>query len=165
LEKDPPSIAKPDAFKSMQRAARRLTQSIGYFGAGTVEYLYNAATDGFFFLELNPRLQVEHPAVIKGITGFNLPTTQLQVAMGIPLYNTPEIRRSFGRDMYGTSRIDFMTEDYQPIESHIIAARITAENPQICYVQRSMPCSSCPDCRQLRSGACDRPQHANLHWY
>ena len=36
----------------------RLTKSIGYIGAGTVEYLYNAATDDFFFLELNPRLQV-----------------------------------------------------------------------------------------------------------
>jgi hypothetical protein len=42
----------------MELAAQRLTSSIGYIGAGTVEYLYNAATDKFFFLELNPRLQV-----------------------------------------------------------------------------------------------------------
>mmetsp|Transcript_69508 Transcript_69508/g.77743 ORF Transcript_69508/g.77743 Transcript_69508/m.77743 type:complete len:2082 (-) Transcript_69508:1966-8211(-) len=129
FEEGPPSIAKPETFKEMQLAAQRLTQSIGYVGAGTVEYLYNAATDDFFFLELNPRLQVEHP-VTEGISGVNLPATQLQVAMGIPLYNIPEIRRFYGKeDMYGTSKIDFLEEAYKPVDSHIIAARITAENP------------------------------------
>lgn len=129
FEEGPPTIAKPDTFKEMQRAAQRLTQTIGYVGAGTVEYLYNAATDKYFFLELNPRLQVEHP-VTEGITGVNMPATQLQVAMGIPLYNIPEVRRLYGRaDMYGTDKIDFMEEDYMPIDCHVIAARITAENP------------------------------------
>lgn len=129
FEEGPPTIAKPASFLEMQRAAQRLTQQIGYIGAGTVEYLYNAATDKFFFLELNPRLQVEHP-VTEGITGVNLPATQLQVAMGIPLHNIPEIRRFYGReDIYGTDKIDFMTEEYAPIDSHVIAARITAENP------------------------------------
>lgn len=129
FEEGPPTIAKPETFKEMQKAAQRLTQSIGYIGAGTVEYLYNAATDNFFFLELNPRLQVEHP-VTEGITNINVPATQLQVAMGIPLYSIPEIRRFYEReDMYGTDPIDFMNEEYRKIDSHIIAARITAENP------------------------------------
>jgi len=129
FEEGPPTIARPESFKEMQRAAQRLTQSIGYVGAGTVEYLYNAATDDFFFLELNPRLQVEHP-VTEGITGVNMPATQLQVAMGIPLYNIPQIRNLYGKeDIYGLDKIDFMTEDYMPIDSHVIAARITAENP------------------------------------
>jgi acetyl-CoA carboxylase/biotin carboxylase 1 len=129
FEEGPPTIAKPDSFLEMQRAAQRLTQQIGYVGAGTVEYLYNAATDKFYFLELNPRLQVEHP-VTEGITGVNMPATQLQVAMGIPLHNIPEIRRFYGRkDIYGTDKIDFMTESYSDIDSHVIAARITAENP------------------------------------
>jgi acetyl-CoA carboxylase/biotin carboxylase 1 len=128
FEEGPPTIVKPETFKEMQRAAQRLTQNIGYIGAGTVEYLYNADTDDFFFLELNPRLQVEHP-VTEGISGINMPATQLQVAMGIPLYNIPEVRRFFGRDMYGTDKIDFMEEWYKPIDSHVIAARITAENP------------------------------------
>lgn len=129
FEEGPPSIAKPDTFKEMQRAAQRLTQSIGYIGAGTVEYLYNADTDDFFFLELNPRLQVEHP-VTEGITGCNLPATQLQVVMGIPLFNIPEVRRLYGKpDMYGTDPIDFLEEDYKELDSHVIAARITAENP------------------------------------
>jgi acetyl-CoA carboxylase/biotin carboxylase 1 len=128
FEEGPPTIAKPETFRKMEKAAQRLTQNIGYQGAGTVEYLYNADTDAFFFLELNPRLQVEHP-VTEGITGVNMPATQLQVAMGIPLYNIPEIRRFYGRDLYGTDKIDFMEEEYQPIETHVIAARITAENP------------------------------------
>jgi acetyl-CoA carboxylase/biotin carboxylase 1 len=129
FEEGPPAIVRPETFKEMQRAAQRLTQSIGYVGAGTVEYLYNAATDDFFFLELNPRLQVEHP-VTEGISGVNVPATQLQVAMGIPLYNIPEVRRFYGKeDMYGNDKIDFMEEWYKPIDSHVIAARITAENP------------------------------------
>lgn len=128
FEEGPPIIARPETFKKMEKAAQRLTQTIGYIGAGTVEYLYNADTDAFFFLELNPRLQVEHP-VTEGVTGVNLPATQLQVAMGIPLYSIPDIRKFYGREMYGTDPIDFMTEDYMPIDCHILAARITAENP------------------------------------
>jgi len=129
FEEGSPTICPKDTFREMERAAQRLTQSIGYVGAGTVEYLYNAETNKYFFLELNPRLQVEHP-VTEGITGVNLPATQLQVAMGIPLNAIPEIRRFMGReDIYGDDKIDFMKEEYQPITKHVIAARLTAENP------------------------------------
>lgn len=72
--------------------------------------------------------QVEHP-VTEGITGANVPATQLQVAMGIPLYNIPEVRLLYGKDPEEQIPIDFMTEDYLPITRHVIAARITAENP------------------------------------
>ena len=113
----------------MEKAAQRLTQSIGYIGAGTVEFLYNADENKYYFLELNPRLQVEHP-VTEGISGVNLPATQLQCAMGIPLYNIPEVRRFYGKeDLYANDPIDFIEEDYAPINTHVIAARITAENP------------------------------------
>lgn len=128
FEEGPPVIAPRDTFREMERAAQRLTKSIGYQGAGTVEYLYNADTGKYFFLELNPRLQVEHP-VTEGITGVNLPATQLQVAMGIPLPSIPDVRKLYGRDMYGDSHIDFLEEDYKDIDTHVIAARITAENP------------------------------------
>mmetsp|Transcript_57673 Transcript_57673/g.67324 ORF Transcript_57673/g.67324 Transcript_57673/m.67324 type:complete len:2093 (-) Transcript_57673:220-6498(-) len=129
FEEGPPIIAPPETFRQMERAAQRLTQNIGYVGAGTVEYLFNADTGKFFFLELNPRLQVEHP-VTEGITGVNLPSTQLQVAMGIPLYNIPDIRKLYGKDdIYGTSPIDFLEEEYKDIDTHVVAARITAENP------------------------------------
>jgi len=129
FEEGPPAIVPKDTFHEMELAAQRLTQSIGYQGAGTVEYLYNADTNSYFFLELNPRLQVEHP-VTEGITGVNLPATQLQVAMGIPLYEIPQVRQLYDKpDTYGTEKIDFLAERYRDIDSHVIAARITAENP------------------------------------
>jgi len=128
FEEGPPIIADPEVFREMELAAMRLTQSIGYVGAGTVEYLYNAASKKFFFLELNPRLQVEHP-VTEGITDVNVPATQLQVAMGIPLDRIPDIRRFYNVDPEGSSRIDFFNSRYTLPKRHVIAARITAENP------------------------------------
>ena len=128
FEEGPPTIAPKDVFRQMELSAQRLTQSIGYIGAGTVEYLFNAASNKYFFLELNPRLQVEHP-VTEGITGVNLPSVQLQVAMGIALYRIPEIREFYGEDPVGAEPIDFMLQDYCYPKNHVIAARITAENP------------------------------------
>jgi carbamoylphosphate synthase large subunit len=67
FEEAPPRVVPPRTFREMEKNAQKLTQSIGYQGAGTVEYLYNADEDKFYFLELNPRLQVEHP-VTESIT-------------------------------------------------------------------------------------------------
>lgn len=128
FEEGPPTIAKKEVFHEMERAAMRLTALVGYRGAGTVEYLYSPETHAFCFLELNPRLQVEHP-VTESITGVNMPATQLQIAMGLPLYNIPDIRRFYGMDPTQNSPIDFFAVDYPPITSHCCASRITAENP------------------------------------
>eukprot|EP00597_Dinobryon_sp_UTEXLB2267_P000919 CAMPEP_0170061150 /NCGR_PEP_ID=MMETSP0019_2-20121128/2827_1 /TAXON_ID=98059 /ORGANISM="Dinobryon sp., Strain UTEXLB2267" /LENGTH=2072 /DNA_ID=CAMNT_0010266911 /DNA_START=9 /DNA_END=6227 /DNA_ORIENTATION=+ len=128
FEEGPPVIAPKEVFRQMELSAQRLTQSIGYIGAGTIEYLFNAATNKYFFLELNPRLQVEHP-VTEGITGVNLPSVQLQVAMGIALYRIPEIREFFGENPISAEPIDFMKQEYRYPTNHVIAARITAENP------------------------------------
>ncbi|GHP11480.1 carboxyl transferase domain [Pycnococcus provasolii] len=128
FEEGPPTVAPREIFREMEKAAQRLTQNIGYIGAGTVEYLFNAATGNFFFLELNPRLQVEHP-VTEGLTGVNLPSIQLQVAMGIPLDRIPDVRRLYARDEDGDDKIDFMEDEYVLPERHVLAARITAENP------------------------------------
>lgn len=110
-------------YSQMELASQRLTQSIGYSGAGTVEYLYNVDSKNFFFLELNPRLQVEHP-VTEGITGINLPAAQLLVAMGIPLFRIPDIRKFWNRNPDGSDKIDFSNEQYKKIEEHIIAVKI-----------------------------------------
>lgn len=134
LEEGPPVAAKPDVWKQMEHAAIRLAKEVGYVNAGTVEYLYDD-NDKFFFLELNPRLQVEHP-VTEMITGTNVPACQIQIAMGIPLYRIPDIRRFYGcEDLYADEVIDFEDEyrENGTVKSitrgHTIAARITAENP------------------------------------
>lgn len=68
----------------MSQCAVKLAKMVGYVSAGTVEYLYSQ--DGsFYFLELNPRLQVEHPCT-EMVADVNLPAAQLQVSAenGIP---------------------------------------------------------------------------------
>ena len=77
-------------------SAVRLAKKVKYSGVGTVEYLYNITTGVYSFLEVNPRLQVEHP-VTETITGVNLPAVQLQIAMGIPLHKMPHIRKFYGQ--------------------------------------------------------------------
>mmetsp|Transcript_14117 Transcript_14117/g.35638 ORF Transcript_14117/g.35638 Transcript_14117/m.35638 type:complete len:2080 (+) Transcript_14117:58-6297(+) len=128
FEEGPPIIAPEETFRKMEQAAMRLAKSVGYRGAGTVEYLFSASTGEYSFLELNPRLQVEHP-VTEGITGVNVPALQLLVAMGIPLSRVPDVRRFYGLDPAGDSAIDFLETRYPRPTCHVLAARITAENP------------------------------------
>jgi len=129
FEEGPPIIADEDIFVEMQRAACNLCNALDYQSAGTVEYLYVPAEKKYYFLELNPRLQVEHP-VTEGITGVSLPATQIHIAMGIPLHNVPEVRRFYGEDYNGIGEFDLdQFKKHSEYEKHVIAARITAENP------------------------------------
>ncbi|XP_058137492.1 acetyl-CoA carboxylase 2 isoform X3 [Dasypus novemcinctus] len=76
VEEAPATIAAPAVFEFMEQCAVLLAKTVGYVSAGTVEYLYSQ--DGsFHFLELNPRLQVEHPCT-EMIADVNLPAAQLQ---------------------------------------------------------------------------------------
>lgn len=135
IEEGPPIAAKPEVWKEMERAAVALAKAVHYTNAGTVEYLYSEPNAKFFFLELNPRLQVEHP-VTEMITRVNLPAAQLQVAMGIPLHNIPEIRELYGRNRFEdnpngpSTKIDFENVPRVPPNGHCIAVRITAENAE-----------------------------------
>jgi acetyl-CoA carboxylase/biotin carboxylase 1 len=135
IEEGPPVAANPEVWMEMEKAAVSLAKAVGYANAGTVEYLYSEPDSKFYFLELNPRLQVEHP-VTEMITRVNLPAAQLQVAMGIPLDNIPEIREYYGRNRFEddpvapSSRIDFESAQRVSPHAHCIAVRITAENAE-----------------------------------
>ncbi|PFH51931.1 hypothetical protein AMATHDRAFT_141248 [Amanita thiersii Skay4041] len=136
IEEAPVTIAKEETFEKMEKAAVRLSKLVGYVSAGTVEYLYSHTDNFFYFLELNPRLQVEHPTT-EMVTGVNLPAAQLQIAMGIPLHRIRDIRQLYGVAPHGASEIDFdMTRpDSNQLQrrprpkGHVVAVRITAENP------------------------------------
>ena len=129
IEEGPVVAAPPTVWRQMEQSAVRLAKEVGYIGAGTVEYLY-LENGEYYFLELNPRLQVEHP-VTELISGVNLPAAQLQVAMGIPLYNIRGVRRMYGEDPDTDTRIDFTHREAHTLPGHVIACRITAENPDM----------------------------------
>ncbi|RSH85904.1 acetyl-coenzyme-A carboxylase [Apiotrichum porosum] len=136
IEEAPVTIAKPDTFEEMEKAAVRLAKLVGYVSAGTVEYLFSHEDNKFYFLELNPRLQVEHPTT-EMVSGCNIPAIQLQVAMGIPLHRIRDIRTLYGMDPHGVTEIDFdgtkpesaHTQRKPKPKGHVIACRITGENP------------------------------------
>ncbi|MCM8539298.1 MAG: pyruvate carboxylase [Lentisphaeraceae bacterium] len=71
-------------------AAVKICKSVNYNNAGTVEFLLDTETDKFYFIEINPRIQVEH-TVTEAITGFDLVKRQILISQGIPL-NSPETR-------------------------------------------------------------------------
>uniref|UniRef100_A0A8C0BI87 acetyl-CoA carboxylase n=1 Tax=Buteo japonicus TaxID=224669 RepID=A0A8C0BI87_9AVES len=128
IEEAPASIATSVVFEHMEQCAVKLAKMVGYVSAGTVEYLYSQ--DGsFYFLELNPRLQVEHPCT-EMVADVNLPAAQLQIAMGIPLHRIKDIRVMYGVSPWGDASIDFENSAHVPCpRGHVIAARITSENP------------------------------------
>lgn len=136
IEEAPVTVAKPETFHEMERAAVRLGKLVGYVSAGTVEYLYSHADDKFYFLELNPRLQVEHPTT-EMVTGVDLPAAQLQIAMGLPLHRIKDIRLLYGADTASTTEIDFdfskeeshQTQRRPTPKGHTTACRITSEDP------------------------------------
>ncbi|KAM8886755.1 acetyl-CoA carboxylase isoform 2-T4 [Spinachia spinachia] len=128
IEEAPATIASSSTFEQMEQYAVRLAKMVGYVSAGTVEYLYSE-DGGFHFLELNPRLQVEHPCT-EMIGDVNLPAAQLQIAMGIPLHRIKDIRLLYGENPWGDTLINFETPECTPSpRGHVIAARITSENP------------------------------------
>lgn len=136
IEEAPVTIAKPSTFQAMEKAAVSLGKLVGYVSAGTVEYLYSHADDKFYFLELNPRLQVEHPTT-EMVSGVNLPAAQLQIAMGIPLHRIRDIRLLYGVDPNTSSEIDFEFKSEESFKTqrrpqpkgHTTACRITSEDP------------------------------------
>lgn len=107
IEEAPSPSLNPELRERMGAAAVRAAKSIGYVGAGTLEFIFDNQTKDFYFMEMNTRLQVEHP-ITELTTGVDLVREQLMVAMGHPL--------SFKQ-----------TDIHQ--QGHAIEVRVCAEDP------------------------------------
>ena len=106
-EEAPSSALSPEAREKLCASAVKLAAAVNYTGAGTVEYLYDDVTGDFFFIEMNTRIQVEHP-ITECITGVDLLAEMIRVAGG----NSLSVRQ----------------EDIS-IRGHSIEVRINAEDP------------------------------------
>lgn len=106
IEESPSPVVSADLRAEMGRCAVRLARNVNYVGAGTVEFVLDEAQRCFYFLEMNTRIQVEHP-VTELVTGFDLVAEQIRVAQGLPL--------------------SFAQEDVM-LQGHAIECRINAED-------------------------------------
>ena len=108
IEESPSPSVPPEVRKKLGEVAVRAAKSINYIGAGTMEFIFDNTTKEFYFMEMNTRLQVEHP-ITELVTGIDLVQEQIFVAAGKPL--------------------SFKQEDIVQ-RGHAIEARICAEDPQ-----------------------------------
>ena len=107
IEESPSSVINEEQRKLITDAALRMGKSLAYQSAGTVEFLLDDETGDFFFLEVNTRLQVEHP-VTEAVTGIDLVREQIKISSG--------------------EAVSFTQEDLVPI-GHAVEARLYAEDP------------------------------------
>ena len=128
IEEAPSPVLSEDLRDQMGQAAVAAVQAIGYESAGTVEFLLDGSGDEaeFFFLEVNTRLQVEHP-VTEAITGLDLVREQIRIANGEPL---------------GYDQSDLT------ISGHSIEVRLYAEDPSNDF----LPATGCSDIGQPATG-------------
>ncbi|WP_272001922.1 acetyl-CoA carboxylase biotin carboxylase subunit [Roseovarius sp. ZX-A-9] len=103
-----PAFDLPEATRqAMCQSAVDLAEAVGYRGAGTVEYLYDRQADAYYFIEMNTRIQVEHP-VTEMITGLDLVALMIRIAGGEPLP---------------------ISQDDIKLNGHAIEVRLNAEDP------------------------------------
>ena len=119
LEESPAPYLEDSIRKDLWAKARAAAVAVNYEGAGTVEFIFDNDTGEFFFMEMNTRLQVEHP-VTEMVTGLDLVHWQILVAEGKPLPLTQD-----------------QVEERISLRGHAIEARIYAENPSKGFIPDS----------------------------
>jgi acetyl-CoA carboxylase biotin carboxylase subunit len=121
IEEAPSSVLTPDLRRRMGAAAVTAAKAVNYTNAGTIEFLLDAQ-DRFYFMEMNTRLQVEHP-VTEEVTGVDMVKEQIAVAAGVPL--------SFaGRELVPRGHaIEFRVNAEDPVTFAPSPGRLTAFHP------------------------------------
>ncbi|MFP3495275.1 acetyl/propionyl/methylcrotonyl-CoA carboxylase subunit alpha [Pseudomonas sp. SIMBA_059] len=127
VEEAPAPGLSVEQRKAMGEAAVRAAQAIGYVGAGTVEFLLDARGE-FFFMEMNTRLQVEHP-VTEATTGLDLVAWQIRVAQGEPLPITQEQVPLIGHAIEVRLYAEDPANDFLPATGHLALYRESAPGP------------------------------------
>ena len=114
-----PAVGLDDSIrKALAEAAVKLAKAAGYYNAGTVEFLVDADSGAWYFIEVNPRIQVEH-TVTEMVTGIDLLRCQIQVAQGLDL---------FGPEM------NLPAQQQIPLYGFALQCRITTEDPSNQFV-------------------------------
>ncbi len=109
-----PAIGLPETVRgALAEAAVALTRAATYYNAGTVEFLVDADTYKWFFIEVNPRVQVEH-TVTEMITGIDIVRTQIQVAQGLSLHD---------------EEVGLPPQSDIPLHGTALQCRVTTEDP------------------------------------
>jgi propionyl-CoA carboxylase alpha chain len=120
VEETPAPLLPEATRRALHDAARAASAAVQYVGAGTVEFLYDAHVDRFFFLEMNTRLQVEHP-VTEQVYGVDLVALQISVAEGRPVTPAPQAR---GHAIEARLYAEEPAADYQPQSGTLTAFEI-----------------------------------------
>ena len=114
VERAPAPYLNAEQREGLCDAALRLARSVGYASAGTVEFLQDADTGEFYFIEVNPRIQVEH-TVTEEVTGIDIVKAQIAVAEGYAL---------------GSPESGVPPQERIAVEGHALQCRITTEDPE-----------------------------------
>jgi acetyl-CoA carboxylase, biotin carboxylase subunit len=121
IEETPSPVVTAGLREQLTAAAAAIGRAAGYTNAGTVEFLIDA-TGAFFFLEMNARLQVEHP-ITEAVTGVDFVRAQIEIAQGAKV-------GSILADLkVGTTNSGDVVPAFRPANGHAIEVRVYAENP------------------------------------
>ena len=118
LEESPSPVLSEKLRTEMGQAAVNAAKSLNYDNAGTVEFIFDDESQNFYFLEVNTRLQVEHP-VTEEVTGLDLVQMQIESAMGLPLKIQQEAIKSNGYALELRLYAEDASKDFQPVTGKI----------------------------------------------